>query len=265
MRDNKDLYKKSEVYEETDMVQLLNVHALADDQLDLKYKRDTIQLLSENQQSLAEYLSVVQLKEVLQKHCKPIKNDAVWQEISQNLRQNSQKQKTESKLRMLSLTLAASFVVSVAMVGINNLTKQQNTLNASEIPTIASSLAPMGQGGEGPSSQLKHWIHGIFSNLHLQTNIDSLKVYSVDSGTLKGKRVVRFNLYDDKGPLKLIVVEGIQAIKGDGEIAQDSRFSYRELNHQNYVIGIKGSYAILLTGDRSKEDLKEIAGQLMAP
>lgn len=265
MQENRDSYHSNDTGEggEPIVAQVLDIHALADDQLDLEQKADAMKKLSENPVSFREYLTVIKLKAVLQKHCGSVKNEEAWEDVSQNIQKVVRRKQYKAMANRFLWVAAAGFLGFIVGMQVYHSDKAGGVLDISGMPTAMSSLVPISVGSLRSPVKMESVVPNIFGTSHAPIRTDSqlFGVNGIDTGIMSGRRVFRFNVQDERGPLMLLVVEGIDRVRGN--IETDKKFTYWEVSKQPYIGWNHAQYMIMLTANRSREELRNIASRLV--
>lgn len=262
MQNNKDTSKKHHSKPQNVEYNWLDMHALADDQLSTNEKKESTRALKQDSQCLAEYETIVKLKAVLKKSCKPAKNKEVWDSIYSEIKKHNAKKNNEVFFRRFSWTFASCFVLFAAIFGIYHLINKSDAINTNDIFLIASEPAFLKQVKTTPGEAEKDWMKKTIASLPIKIETASFKIANVFTSTLKNRKVYQIYIEDHKGPLQLIVIEGIHQIKG-----LDNKEKYNELadwkiDRHHCITWNDQNHLLIVTSNRSKDDLHQLAEKI---
>lgn len=243
------------------MSDFLDIHALADNQLEGDERRAAEERLRGCEHSQAEFQAVQDLRQTLQAKCAPIQCEETWKRCQRRLDEMARTRRVESFVGRYAWGMCSVFVVAIAMAAsLNRL--GGTSFSTGDVARASSTMIPFGAPrSQAPADQRK-WLEGVM-NGPMPAHPESVQVIGGASGVINGHRMVRINLADPTGPMAFFMMENVQRI-ADAEGITRRGFSISKVNGANGVGWNEGRRAFLLIGERPIDDLELVAEAIRA-
>lgn len=243
------------------MSDYLDIHALADGQLEGNERAEVEARMKCCDRSQAEYIAVQDLRETLQSKCVPITCEDTWRRCQGRLRELERTKKVESFVGRYAWGLCSVFVVAFVMAASMN-RMGGTSLSTGDVARASSTLIPFGAPrSQAPDDQRK-WLEGVM-NGPMPSQPESVQVLGGASGVINGHKMVRINLVDSIGAMAFFMMEDVQRID-DAESTSKHGFALCKVNGSNAVGWTEGNRSFLLIGERPMDDLEVIATAIRA-
>jgi len=238
------------------MSDYLDIHALADGQLDGDDRAAAEARLRECERSQAEFRAVQGLRETLQSKCAPITCEDTWRRCQGRLKEIERTRRVESFVGRYAWGLCSVFVITIMMAASMN-RMGGASMSTGDVARASSTLIPFAAPrSQAPDDQRK-WLEGVM-NGPMPTQPESVQVIGGASGMINGHKMVRVNLVDSIGTMAFFLMEDVQRI-ADAESTTKRGFSICKMNGTNAVGWSEGNRSFLLIGERPIDDLEIVA------
>lgn len=237
------------------MSEYLDLHALADGQLEGEAKRAAEERLHTCERSRAEYETVCILKETLSDKCQPITCEETWKACQGRLHEVRNARGVERFVSKYAWGLCGTFLLAIVVGGSIN-RGSSGGVRTGDVARVSASLSPLALPSSQAPEERKRWFQDIMNGPMTET-LDSVKMVSAATGVMNGHKVVRINLTDAIGPMALFALHNTRGIE-DAEKGNGG-FSACQLSGTNGVAWTEGPHSYLLIGDRPTDDLESVA------
>lgn len=242
----------------------MQMHALADNELDEQAKAAATELVQKDPVCHAEYQAVQSLKSLLKTHCCSTPPPTLWNQTVKRLDAIDRTRKAESFVGRYAWALCGVFLVMIVGAATSNRLVAKRSVHAGDMAEMASSLSPLAL----PSGSAPKVVHDFVSNVLRDAPVTpepvDLALRSVAEGTIDGFRVARLTFADQKGTVALIIVKNADEVHGVQDDHQTRGYQVGKLNNLHVVSWIEGGYALFVVGQRSADELCRVADALRA-
>lgn len=238
------------------MSDFLDIHALADGQLEGEERAAAEARLRSCEKSQAEFRAVQTVRDTLQSKCSEITCEDTWRKCQSRLRELDRTRRVESFVGRYAWGMCSIFIVAIVMAA--SLNRMGGTsLSTGDVARASSTLIPFGAPrSQAPDDQRK-WLEGVM-NGPMPSQPESVEVIGGAAGKINGHKMVRINLADSIGTMAFFMMEDVQRI-ADAESVSKRGFSICKVNGTNAVGWSEGPRAFLLIGERPIDDLESVA------
>ncbi len=237
------------------MSEYLDLHALADGQLEGDAKRAAEERLKSCERSRAEYDSVCILKETLHHKCESITCEDTWKKCQGRLHEVRSARRVEHFVGKYAWGLCGAFLLAIVVGGSFN-RGGSGSVRTGDVARVSASLSPLALPSSQAPEERKRWFQDVMSG-PMADAPESIQVISAATGLMNGHKVVRLNLVDTIGGMALFALHNTRGIE-DAQAA-DGGFSACQLNGTNGISWTEGPHSYLLIGDRPHDDLEVVA------
>lgn len=238
------------------MKERMEMHALADGQLDGDAKQ-LAEAARESDPSLrAEYDSIAILKETLQSKAPPVMCIKTWEKCRERIHELDKRKGVESFVTRYAWGLCSMFLVAILGAAMFN-RSFGGELRTGDAARMLSGLGPVSRSGGPAPVQMNEWIRKTGGAREVQLR-------GAAHGTYRGHPVALYQLQDSEGNLAALEIGGVTQVEGVEPMLENSRFSVGKLNNMNCVTWQEGRSTLFLVADRSHEDLARVAESLIS-
>ena len=239
----------------------LDIHALADNQLDLNLKESLLLKLTQDRRGFNEYLSVVKIKQILQK-CTPFQpHFLLWQQIEQDMNRFDKQRYHKTITKKLWWLLPAALLLLIIFAGFYYRSHTHNSLDIRKLASSPISFAPITPSQYQTQNSFQSWMDHLLGK-HLFKVPSEMKLIKAETGMFNRKRAFQFELKDVQGAFSLLVIDNVAAIYGFHREIGHKNFGYFFMNHRPNIVWMQHHDALILSGKRSITDLEVIASKL---
>jgi len=237
------------------MSEYLDLHALADGQLEGDAKRAAEERLRTCERSRAEYETVCRLKETLSDKCQSITCEETWQKCQGRIHEVRNARGVERFVGKYAWGLCGAFLLAIVVGGSLN-RGTSNAVRTGDVARVSASLSPLALPSFQAPEERKRWFQDVMSG-PMADAPEAVKVLGAATGLMNGHKVVRINLGDTIGPMALFALQNIGGIE-DAQKGEGGFFAC-QFNGTNGVSWTEGPHSYLLIGDRPIDDLETVA------
>lgn len=231
----------------------LDIHALADGQLEGKERSDAEARLAGSKECRAEHDSILMIKSVLACKCEAHASPEAWSVCRARLQELQKKRGVEAFVGRYAWGLCGIFLAAIIGAGIMNRSGLRQELAAGDVARIASGMAQLSPT-QGHMEDMRSWIKD-----RVMIDFGNLKPQYGESGVIKGHEVSRFLVRDGKGPFSLIVVQGEEEFEGVEPISGPGNYSAVRVEGGNGVTWHDEGFTLLVVGSRSIDEMLNVA------
>jgi hypothetical protein len=235
------------------MVDPLKIHAVADGELCESELKEYQAQICQCKRSSAELQAIHAVKGVLAK-AEPVACEDSWRKCVQRLDAIDKTKSVESWVSKYAWGLCGGLFLFIVSGSLLHQASQNNVLSSSEVPRMVSGMGSLPFGGK---SEARNWISSHAPESQSMLQRDLLVARGGAMGYVSGHRVVRLNLQDSRGDLIFVIVSGANQL--EGAPADQQNFQLGQFDHFNYVAWSDKNQLRFLIGDRSQDDLRQIA------
>lgn len=241
------------------MSDFLEIHALADGQLEGEERAAAEARLRSCEKSQAEFRAVQSVRETLQTKCTEITCEDTWRKCQGRLREFDRSKRVESFVGRYAWGLCSVFLVAIVMAASVN-RMGGPSLSTGDVARASSTLIPFGAPRSQAPDDQRRWLEGVM-NGPMPSQPESVQVIGGASGVINGHKMVRINLADSIGTMAFFMMEDVQRI-ADAEAVSKRGFALCKVNGTNAVGWSEGPRSFLLMGERPIDDLEMVAAAI---
>lgn len=232
------------------MSEYLDLHALADGQLDGEAKKAAEDRLRTCERSKAEYEAVTTLKQTLESKCESLTCDQTWSRCQRRLREIEKTRRVENFVGKYAWGLCGAFLLCIVVGG--SLNRAGAGIRTGDVARVSASMSPLPLGSSGERRKILEDVMG--GPMKIET--DKVQVVGAAKGILNGHEVVKLELMDPSGPMAFFLfADAAQIVDG----TQRGGFCACVVNGTNGLGWSEGRTSFLLIGDRPLDDLQVVA------
>ena len=241
------------------MIDRLELHALADGQLEGADRQRVSERVASCEESAAEYQAIVDLKKAVSAKCSPITCDQTWQKCRSRIEEVEKTRRIEGFVGRYAWALCSIFVVLIFGAGIMNRSLGDG-VRAGDVPAMMSSLSPL--SGAAPA-EARDWIRRQ-TGAAPQVAQPAFQLVGRGIGLFEGRKVLGVRLRDREGEFVVLVLPGARIVDGVQPIEHRQDMSAGRMGQANCVTWQDGPVALIVTGPRDIDGLCALADQLKA-
>jgi hypothetical protein len=239
----------------------LDIHALADGQLDGEAKADAAEQILKDPTARAEYESVVLLKQTLKRTCPPTPEPVAWKAAMSRLDEIDRSKRAEVFIGRNAWALCGLFIVMIFSMAMFNRATGRNKLYTGDMARMMSSMVPLPFTNQEPS-EVQRKVQDELGETPFQVPADGLHATQMSRGFFDGRRALLVNLEDPNGPAALLIIENIHEVEGLSHEGGEQAFSVGKLNGVNAIAWQSSEFICLLVGERDVQDLHQAATRI---
>lgn len=236
------------------MMERMDMHALADGQLEGAAKQAAEAARDADPALRAEFDSISILKQALQSKAEPITCAETWQKCRGRLEELEKRKRVEGFVGRYAWGLCSVFFVAILGAAMFNRSNGDG-LRTGDAARMLSSLAPISRNGGTASVEMRDWIRKTNSS-------PEIRLVGVAQGSYNGHPVAVYQLQDADGDLAALEIRGVNKVEGVEPMLENNRFSVGKLNNTNCVTWVEGSSTLFLVAERPYEELARVAEAL---
>jgi hypothetical protein len=230
----------------------IEMHALADGQIEGDAKAEAEARLASSSALKAEYEAVRAVKNAVSR-IEPATCTKTWEKCRGRLDEFSKKKRVESFVGRYAWGLC-SFIFVVMLAGAILNRMGSDRLGTGDVGKVLSGFTSSAPSYDAFGVDMRSWIQ--------PRDRDALRVVGTQRALLNGYVGTVYKLEDPKGPLAYVKVRGVTRVDGVEPMLEDRSLSAGKINDTNCVTWQSGPDANFLVADRSYEELSEVAEKL---
>lgn len=181
--------------------------------------------------------------------------DGLWKTCTGRLDAIDRVRTAERAVGKYSWALCGVFVVAILSAAFMNRSNPARALSSTSVASLVSGLSPV--SATQPADALRTVREGMPG---APVHEGSFELLNVAVGHVDGRRAAKVRMRDAEGPFELFLVAGAVGIEGlapgpDG-------YAEGTINGESAVAWTEGGYLVLVTSDRSPEDVGLLIRQL---
>lgn len=232
------------------MSDYLELHALADGQLEGEAKLAAEERLRTCERSQAEYEAVLGLKETLGSKCEALTCEKTWSRCQSRLREIEKTKRVENFVGKYAWGICAAFLMFIVIGG--SLNRAGAGVRPGDVARVSASMSPLPLGSIGDRRKMIDDLMGG----PMKIEPEKVQVVGAAKGVLNGHNVVKLDLADPSGPMAFFLFENTSQIL---EGRERDGFCACVVNGTNGLGWTEGKSSYLLIGDRPIDDLQVVA------
>lgn len=236
----------------------LELHALADGQLSPEESRKVELRLAQSPEANATYQSILEFKRTVTEKCQVTVDADLWAATSIRLKELDKRKAAEGFVGKYAWGMSAAILMLI--VGAGALNRQSgHTVGAGEVARMAATYAPFTRSLGSQPQDMRSWIRDVSHGAPLKLDPGQLQIRSYAMGKENGYDVTILYCADTVGPLTLVVVKGANNISGAEPMLGHSAYSTGQMDRANTLNWTDRGFAFTLIGQRSHDELGQIA------
>lgn len=222
------------------MSENLDVHAMADGQTSPEESQALREKMQADPSMQFEYESVLQIKGLLQSHCKGEHCDKTWTSCKERLVAIDKAERVNSFVGKYAWQFCGSFVLLIILAGAwARMGNHSRSIDPGQVPTMAGfSTMPAAQADQ----------FGFQKFLR-----DSWRLNGSYRAVVNGREVICYDLEDGIGRFAVYVVPGVDQLEGA---------CHREVQGRNCYNWVHDGLQYIVIADRDHAELEAIAARI---
>lgn len=237
------------------MNERMDMHALADGQLEGEAKAQAEARRGQDPALQAEYESISIVKQTLQSKVEPITSAETWQKCRGRIEELDKRKRVEGFVGRHAWSLCSVFLVAILGAAMLNRSGGDG-LRTGDAARMLSGLAPVSRAGSPAPVDMKDWVRKT-------SGVKDIRLIGTARGSYQGHPVSLFQLQDSEGDMAVLSIRGVSEVQGVEPMLENRNFSVGKLNNTNCVTWHEGSSTLFLVADRPYEDLAKVAESLI--
>jgi hypothetical protein len=244
------------------MIDPLELHAYADGELTQTEEDRIRQQLQDDPQGQLELRTIQGLKATLSKHCEPVECRAQWSACVGRLNELDKTRRTETFVGKYAWALCGVIMLFILAGGVATRLGPGNSMGSPDLARAVASLGAPSRPSSQQPEEVRRWLDGIVGTASKVISPDRLTVLGASTGEMDGYRVSQIALRDRNGDLNLMMLKANLDLN-ELPSAGDGRYHTSKLQGTNCIAWNDGGMTLVLAGERSFEELKETAENIM--
>jgi anti-sigma factor RsiW len=237
------------------------IHAYADGELEESERARIATQIAHSPESVAQLKAIEFQKDLLRAKIEPLECADVWQTCRGRLQAVRATRRTETFVGRYAWAVCALFFIAILGGGAFNRQGAGGSFLASDVPQIASNLVPFAAPTSNTPSEVRRWLYDAIGANPPVALQPEMRVVDAAEATVNGGRVLRIRLYDGLGYFALMVVPNVTSV-GGVEPLGDGKFFAGQVEQVPCVAWTSDGYGLILFGDRSTAELRDIASRI---
>jgi hypothetical protein len=229
----------------------LELHALADGQLEGEAKLAAESRLRTCERSKAEYEAVQALKQTLETKCESLTCEKTWSRCQGRLREIEKTKRVENFVGKYAWGICGAFLLCIVVGG--SLNRSGAGVRPGDVARVSASMSPLSLGS---STSERRRVLEDFMGGPMRIEPEKVQVVGAAKGVLNGHNVVKLDLADPSGPMAFFLFQNASQIL---EGRERDGFCACVVNGTNGLGWSEGQRSYLLIGDRPIDDLQVVA------
>lgn len=230
----------------------LEIHALADGQLDGSAKADAEAKLSQDSALKAEFEAIQSVKLALRR-VEPVTCAKTWAKCRERLAEIERRSVVEGFVGRYAWGLCTIFLAVIVGAGLFNRAFKADGIGTGEAARVLSGLTASAPQ-VNQAVPMQSWIK--------PRPEKKIRVLAQRLGQFDGHPVVRYDLEDPEGKLAILGIGGVSGVEGVEPMLENQEYSIGKLNGTNCVTWSDGDDTVFLVADRPYEKLADVATEL---
>lgn len=237
------------------MIDKTEIHALADGELSPEDAARVEAQVNQCPESLAEYKSLVALKETSRRLADTVTCEETWRKCQGRLAEIDRTRRVESFVGRWAWGFCSVFLALILGAGLLN-RANSNPLHSADVARMMSSLGPSSSQTPAAPEQMRNWLRG-FAPGTIQ--LDRVRVVAAAEGVIDNRHVARLTLKDAQGYANLVIIPEVNEIADLQASDAPEGYCYGRVGEVPCVAWTESGYAFIVLADRSPQDLLGIA------
>ncbi|MCG9895927.1 MAG: zf-HC2 domain-containing protein [Fimbriimonadaceae bacterium] len=229
------------------------IHAYVDGELTPEEAGQVEAALAADAACRAEAESARLVKDCLTAKCAAHDCRVTWQKSMDRLNELDKARTTETFIGRYSWAFAAAVLAFIILAAGVNRMSGRTDLEQASMASLFSGLNVM----EGAERDPLGKIRGAFGGIDCDIRPEALDIQEIAYGQVAGRRAVRMAARDSRGPIVLVMVEGVERFEGFASAGRD--LALGKMNGVNGVAWTDGPVGIAAFANREPERLLALA------
>lgn len=244
------------------MSDYLDLHALADGQLDGQAKAEAERRLRECPISQAEYKAVLELKSVLADKASEHNCLKTWAGCSERIAELQKRRRVEKFVSKYAWAMCLAITVTILSAGVYNRSIGYANVRAGDVAGMVSSLSGYSQRAGSQSVDLNQFLQESSQGAPVRMPDGHIRLLEVSQGFYEDRWVSVAKLADNDGAITLVTVKGAMSVSGMASKDAGGAYAVGTIDRVNSVCWSEGGFSMFLLGDRSYESLSSVANAI---
>ncbi|RYG39418.1 hypothetical protein EON81_01120 [bacterium] len=241
------------------MIEIVELHAYVDGELS-KADADRVRLaVMADPRLAAEVQAIETMRAAVARHARACECEEAWKGCVGRLNELDRSRRVEGFFGRYALALSGDVFMAIVAGGLMN--RGATPVQTQDLARAVAGFLPSGSTATATPAQRK-WVDALLKQADV--SLDPSRLYSGPSawGEFDGHPVVRVPLKDATGEMALLVFDRNTSFGGLVPLDSEGRYSAGKIAQLNCVVwsGQQGSF--VLVGDRSAQDLGEVAARI---
>lgn len=231
--------------------EIVKAHALADGELDGAEKTEATAAVAADSRLAAEHAWAVLFKTHLREKVQLVTDDDVWRSCRRRLDEIDRVNKAQNFVGKYAWALCALFLAGILFAGGMDRMNPNRQLRSEHVAGLLNGLREV----RGEPNRLLDELNRLTGSQHASPNVAQVVGGAV--GSIDGRRVVRLELSDGRGPLSLFAIQAVSSL--EGLETDDAGFRCGAINDRPAVSWKQQGCLLILVATRTTAELKQIA------
>jgi anti-sigma factor RsiW len=238
----------------------IQLHALADGELQAADREQAIRLLDVDPAARAEYEAVLSLKRVLAERRRAFDDEELWRSCRKRLDEIDGARRTEAFVGRYAWALSCLVLVVIVGAALFNRATTPDRMFAGDVPRMLAGLAPMplSRGGDRVRDEVAD-----VGRAPILLSRHDLRLHSAATGEFEGRRVARLVYRDAAGPVELMICPGAGRVDG-ATPSDEGRYHAARFDQGNCLIWTERGTTYIMVAPRGLDELARIADEYRA-
>jgi hypothetical protein len=248
------------------MIDPIKLHSLVDGEMSPDEAKELREAIAADPQAGIELSAIHNIKDCVRDRALVYTCETTWSASVKRLGELDRARRVEGFVSRYAWGLSGAFILFIAVAGVMNRKVHGDQIGASDL-TMISRLVPSVHSTQptGPSGY-DQWLDSLLHQAKVSLDPHAphaIAILGYSVGDLDGHRVVRVSLRDAQGPLALWVIQGTVRAE-DMDYSSYPGYVVGSINQSNCVIRCSGNQSVVLTANRSFDQLVEIVSHISA-
>jgi|GEM_PF-2062449 len=240
------------------MIEPLKLHAYVDGELSEHERAEVLSLLRQSDETKREVEAIQALKTLVADKTPKVSVDSSWQACVRRLDELDKARKVERIVSKYAPAFCSLFFVAIVTGGM--ISRNHGSTNTSG-RNLTAMLGRMRFDKSPVNEERQNWLKSLIETSKMSTP-DRLQIRQADACEIDGMKVQRVVLRDDIGDVTLLLIPRLIEFEGFGSLASDPNLKFGRCWGRNCITRRQGDGTLVITADRSYEDLARLLGQI---
>ena len=243
------------------MTEPTQLHALADGELDAREAQALRDALRDDPRAAAEVDAILNLKDLVAKHAAVLAEPEVWKACVARLDAVDKTRRVEGFVGRYAWALCGALFLFILS---GRVAMRNAQGDSGRVRDVASIFGP-GRAAS-PRSRLQNEAdQALLRQVRQSLDPREIQVGVPLRGLVMGRPALRVPMRDRRGDLALTRIEGTLNLEDTSPTTLDPALSVGVMGGQSCLVWHAGGGTLVLSGDRSADALREVAGRITGP